>query len=241
MHKITHIFSKMFKLTKVAFYPTCPQQYFTNWLYLMVKFCTSYNIADSCFIYSAFKINKINLVRHLLLFSQTCTLNGFPKCVDSLKKCVCPSNMVYQQCKPCKKTCNNLSPVCPAICIPGCGCPAKTPVWLNGKCVKESQCMQHILMIILEITISYLCECYGYTKQVQCMQQLIRIYIHVSVMYKLRFCTSCNLYKKSAQVATCKNSLYKLQLVRVDLYKLQLVQMSDLYKLQLVQAPYLSV
>ena len=65
--------------------------------------------------------------------------------------------------------------------------------------------------------------------------------MYVSVMYKLRFCTSCNLYKKSVQVATCTNSLYKLQLVWVDLYKLQLAQILDLYKLQLVQAPYLSV
>ena len=32
------------------------------------------------------------------------------------------------------------------------------------------------------------------------------------------------LYKKSVQVATFINSLYKLQLVWVDLYKLQLVQ-----------------
>ena len=48
--------------------------------------------------------------------------------------------------------------------------------------------------------------------------------LYIYVMYKLRFCTSCNLYKKSVQVATCTNSLYKLQLVRVDLYKLQLVQ-----------------
>ena len=32
-----------------------------------------------------------------------------------------------------------------------------------------------------------------------------------------------------------------LQLVQVDLYKLQLVQILDLYKLQLLQAPYLSV
>ena len=37
------------------------------------------------------------------------------------------------------------------------------------------------------------------------------------------------------------NSLYKLQLVQVHLYKLQHVQILDLYKLQLVQAPYLSV
>ena len=60
-------------------------------------------------------------------------------------------------------------------------------------------------------------------------------------MYKLRFCASCNLYKKCVQVATCTNSLYKLQLVQVHLYKLQHVQILDLYKLQLVQAPYLSV
>ena len=60
-------------------------------------------------------------------------------------------------------------------------------------------------------------------------------------MYKLRFCTSCNLYKKSVQVATCANSLYKLQLVHADLYKLQHVQMLDLYRLQLVQAPYVSI
>ena len=57
------------------------------------------------------------------------------------------------------------------------------------------------------------------------------------VLYKLRFCTSCNLYKKSVQVATCTNSLYMLQLVRIDLYKLQHVHILDLYKLQLVQAP----
>ena len=60
-------------------------------------------------------------------------------------------------------------------------------------------------------------------------------------MCKLRFCTSCNLYKKSVQVATCINSLYKLQLVQVNLYKLQHVQFLDLYKLQLVQAPYFLV
>ena len=65
--------------------------------------------------------------------------------------------------------------------------------------------------------------------------------VHTYAMYKLRFCTSCNLYKRSVQAATYTNSLYKLQLVWVDLYKLQLVQILDLYKLQLVQAPYLSV
>ena len=50
-------------------------------------------------------------------------------------------------------------------------------------------------------------------------------------MYKMRFCTSCNLNKKSVQVATCTNSFYKLQHV----------QMLNLYKLQLVQGSYLSV
>ena len=35
--------------------------------------------------------------------------------------------------------------------------------------------------------------------------------------------------------------LYKLQLVQVDLHKLQHVKILDLYKLQLVQAPYFSV
>ena len=49
-------------------------------------------------------------------------------------------------------------------------------------------------------------------------------------MYKLKeICT-----------ATCTNSLYKLHLVQVDLYKLQHVQILDLYKLQLVQASYFS-
>ena len=47
-------------------------------------------------------------------------------------------------------------------------------------------------------------------------------------MYKLRFCTSCNLYKQLVQVATCTGQP-------------QLVQVWDLYKLQLVQASYLSV
>ena len=65
--------------------------------------------------------------------------------------------------------------------------------------------------------------------------------IYVYVMYKLRFCLSCHLYKKSVQVATCTNSLYKLQLVWVDLYKLQHVQVLDLYKLQLAQASYLLI
>ena len=62
-----------------------------------------------------------------------------------------------------------------------------------------------------------------------------------NVMYKLKICTSCNLYKKSAQVATCTNSLYELQLVQVDLYKLQHVQSLDLCKLQLLQASYFLV
>ena len=48
------------------------------------------------------------------------------------------------------------------------------------------------------------------------------------------------LLEKSVQVVTCTNSLYKLQLIQVDLYKLQYVQILDLYKLQLVQAPYFS-
>ena len=65
--------------------------------------------------------------------------------------------------------------------------------------------------------------------------------LNIYVMYKLRFCTSCNLYKKSVQVATGTNSLYKLQLVQADLYKLQHVQILTMYKLQLVQAPYLLV
>ena len=45
---------------------------------------------------------------------------------------------------------------------------------------------------------------------------------YIDVVYKLRFLV---------QVATCTNSLYKLQLVQTDLYKLQLVQILDLYKL----------
>ena len=60
-------------------------------------------------------------------------------------------------------------------------------------------------------------------------------------MYKFRFCIIGNLYKKSIQVATCTKTVYKLQPVQVDLYKLQHVQILDLYKLQLLQAPYLSV
>ena len=67
-------------------------------------------------------------------------------------------------------------------------------------------------------------------------------------MYKLRFvqvgtCTRnlYKLYKQLVQVATCTNSLYKLQLVQVDLYKLQHIQILDLYKLQCVQALYFSV
>ena len=72
-----------------------------------------------------------------------------------------------------------------------------------------------------------------------CLQRTYICIIYVT--YKLRFCTSCNLYKKSVQVATCTNRLYKLQLVQVDLYKLQHVQILDLYNLQLVQALYLSV
>ena len=39
-------------------------------------------------------------------------------------------------------------------------------------------------------------------------------YVQGEILYKL------NLYKKSVQVATCTNSLYKLQLVQADLYKL---------------------
>ena len=54
-------------------------------------------------------------------------------------------------------------------------------------------------------------------------------------MYKLRFIS------QSVHVATHANRLYKLQLVQVDLYKLEHVQILDLYKLQLVQAPYFSV
>ena len=61
-------------------------------------------------------------------------------------------------------------------------------------------------------------------------QYLFTFVKFIYVMYKLRFCTSCNLYKKSVQFATGTNSLYKLQLVWIDLYKLQLLQ-----------APYLSV
>ena len=49
---------------------------------------------------------------------------------------------------------------------------------------------------------------------------------HIYVMYMLRFCTSCNLYKKYVQVATCTS---------------EPVQILDLYNLQLVQAPYLSL
>ena len=60
-------------------------------------------------------------------------------------------------------------------------------------------------------------------------------------MYKLRFCSSWNLYKKSVQVATCTTTLYKFQLVLVDLYKLKLVHILDLYKLQLLQALYSAV
>ena len=40
--------------------------------------------------------------------------------------------------------------------------------------------------------------------------------MHTYVMYKLRFCTSCNLYNSSVQVATCMASLYKLQLVQLN-------------------------
>ena len=44
----------------------------------------------------------------------------------------------------------------------------------------------------------------------------------------------------SVQVATCTRILYKLQLVQVDLYQLQHVQILDLYNLQLVQTQYFS-
>ena len=72
------------------------------------------------------------------------------------------------------------------------------------------------------------------------MLQLVQVNLYkLQLVQEIR--TSCNLYKKSVQVATCKNSLYKLQFVQVDLYKLQHVQILALYKLQLVQVPYLSV
>ena len=82
---------------------------------------------------------------------------------------------------------------------------------------------------------------YLFSKYVYLLVSHIYCNILIYVMYKLRFCSSCNLYKKSVQVATCITSLYKLQLVLVDLYKFQLVHILDLYKLQLVQALYSAV
>ena len=52
----------------------------------------------------------------------------------------------------------------------------------------------------------------------------------VYVIYKLIFCTSYNLYKKSVQIAICTNSLHKLQLVQIDLYNFQDAHILDLYK-----------
>ena len=60
--------------------------------------------------------------------------------------------------------------------------------------------------------------------------QITLVLVHKYVMYKMRFCTSCNLYKEPVQVATCTRSLYKLQLVQDWLYKLQLI-LDWLYKL----------
>ena len=65
-------------------------------------------------------------------------------------------------------------------------------------------------------------------------------YVQVEILHKLQLvqeiCTNCNSYKLFVQVATCTDFLYK-----VDLYKLQHVQILDLCKLQLVQASYFSV
>ena len=39
-------------------------------------------------------------------------------------------------------------------------------------------------------------------------------------MYKLRFCTSCNLYKEPVQVATCTSRLYKIGCRNCNLYRI---------------------
>jgi hypothetical protein len=40
------------------------------------------------------------------------------------------------------------------------------------------------------------------------------LYIYIYVVYKLRFCTSYNLYKNIVQVITCTTQKYKLKLVQ---------------------------
>ena len=62
----------------------------------------------------------------------------------------------------------------------------------------------------------------------------------IFVMYNLRFCTSCNLYKKSVQIATCANSLYKLQLVQAPYVSVEQCILKNLsFKIHKMNISYL--
>ena len=62
----------------------------------------------------------------------------FPSLTACQRACgpPCPiKGQVFQACRPCPTTCNNPSVICPAVCIPGCGCP-------SGK-VRELSVLRH--------------------------------------------------------------------------------------------------
>nr|CAB3267843.1 zonadhesin [Phallusia mammillata] len=61
------------------------------------------------------------------------------KCVKR-SQCGCPANQIYYSgCKPCQSSCDNPHPVCPAVCLPGCGCPRG--LTLKGKrCIRPENC-----------------------------------------------------------------------------------------------------
>ena len=76
--KMTYIFHTIGDLTEIILNPTC-QNYYTSWFYVMVTFCTSYNLySQSCTSCNLYKLlvklqlaQSLNFVHNIYIFKHT--------------------------------------------------------------------------------------------------------------------------------------------------------------------------
>ncbi len=53
----------------------------------------------------------------------------------------CTGGMVWSECaRPCDATCLTPQPICAALCVARCHCPASAPIWNGNRCITELDC-----------------------------------------------------------------------------------------------------
>jgi len=69
-----------------------------------------------------------------------CTTRPCPLTQASGKCLKCESNMVWNPCGSCLKTCETMNDACSDHCVAECTCPTNKPIWKNNVCVPTSAC-----------------------------------------------------------------------------------------------------